>query len=214
MLPWLLFKQIFDFFFVNYTSSKKIILQAIYGSNFVSKTGRVYYHGYVLSYCGGGWSNPIRTGAGDAHVRTNKFHIDKYFRFYIIFIFAQNLDIYFNFSSVQLCLWIMETKGFFQFEIIINVFVSSFRSIWIHILWVYGHYKYVYSYSAGIDFRRRNLNLTCTQSRIHIFESSIKMVGPDTTSCIFVLAVSFVKAVWFEYKTKQKSLFFILSPRV
>ena len=24
-------------------------------------------------------------------------------------------------------------------------------------LWVYGHYKYVDSYSAGIDFRRRNL---------------------------------------------------------
>ena len=24
-------------------------------------------------------------------------------------------------------------------------------------LWVYGHYKYVYPYSAGIDFRRQNL---------------------------------------------------------
>ena len=24
-------------------------------------------------------------------------------------------------------------------------------------LWVYGHYKYVYSYSAGIDFRRQSL---------------------------------------------------------
>ena len=24
-------------------------------------------------------------------------------------------------------------------------------------LWVYGHYKYVYSYSAGIDFTRQNL---------------------------------------------------------
>ena len=37
----------------------------------------------------------------------------------------------------------METKGFFQFEIIINVLVSSFCFIWIHnMLWVYDHYKY------------------------------------------------------------------------
>ena len=27
-------------------------------------------------------------------------------------------------------------------------------------LWVYGHYKYVYSYSAGIDFSRQNLTST------------------------------------------------------
>ena len=31
----------------------------------------------------------------------------------------------------------METKGFFQFEIIINVLVSSFRCM----LWVYGRYN-------------------------------------------------------------------------
>ena len=30
----------------------------------------------------------------------------------------------------------------FQFEIIITVLVSSFRFIWIPMLWVYGHYKY------------------------------------------------------------------------
>ena len=40
--------------------------------------------------------------------------------------------------------WINHGKqsGFFQFEIIINVSVSSFRFIWIPMLWVYGHYKY------------------------------------------------------------------------
>ena len=27
-------------------------------------------------------------------------------------------------------------------------------------LWVYGHYKYARSYSAGIDFRRQNLTST------------------------------------------------------
>ena len=50
--------------------------------------------------------------------------------------------------------------GFFQFEIIINVSVSSFWFIWIPMLWVYGHYKYVDSYSAAIDFSRQNLTLT------------------------------------------------------
>ena len=33
-------------------------------------------------------------------------------------------------------------KGLFQFEIIINVSVSSSRFIWIPMLWVYSHYKY------------------------------------------------------------------------
>ena len=46
--------------------------------------------------------------------------------------------------------------GFFQFEIMINVSVVFFRFIRIHMLWVYGHYK-VYSFSAGIDFRRQIL---------------------------------------------------------
>ena len=55
----------------------------------------------------------------------------------------------------------METQWFFQFEIIINVLVISFFCfIWIPMLWVYGHYKYVYSFSAGIDSRRQNLTST------------------------------------------------------
>ena len=48
-------------------------------------------------------------------------------------------------------------KGFIQFEIIINVSVVSFWFIWIPMLWVYGHYKYIYSFSAGIVFIRQNL---------------------------------------------------------
>ena len=51
----------------------------------------------------------------------------------------------------------METKCFFQFDIIINVLVSSFRFIWIPMLLVYDHYEYVYTHSAGIGFRRQNL---------------------------------------------------------
>ena len=50
-----------------------------------------------------------------------------------------------------------DQRGVFQFEIIINIIVSSFRFIWIPMLWVYGHYNYVYSFSAGVDFRRQNL---------------------------------------------------------
>ena len=51
-------------------------------------------------------------------------------------------------------------QGFFQFEIIINVLDSSFRFIRIPMLWVYCNYKYFYSYSVGIDFRRQNLAST------------------------------------------------------
>ena len=59
----------------------------------------------------------------------------------------------------------METKGFFQFEIIINVLLSCFWYIWIPGLWVYGHWKYFYFYSAGIDFSRQNLT-TEVDSRV------------------------------------------------
>ena len=41
-----------------------------------------------------------------------------------------------------------------------NICLSSFWFIWIPMLWVYGHYKDFYSYSAGIDFRRQNLTST------------------------------------------------------
>ena len=51
----------------------------------------------------------------------------------------------------------METKGFFQFEIIINILASYFRFIWIPMLWVYDLYKYFNSYSAGTVYRRQNL---------------------------------------------------------
>ena len=58
----------------------------------------------------------------------------------------------------------METKGFFQFEIIINDLVSFFHFIWIPMLWVYDQVKYFYNYSAGIDFRRQNVTSTDVKS--------------------------------------------------
>ena len=39
-------------------------------------------------------------------------------------------------KALNIFLKTMETKGFFQFEIIINVLGSSFRFIWIPMLWV------------------------------------------------------------------------------
>ena len=38
---------------------------------------------------------------------------------------------------------------FFQFEIIMNVLVSFFRFIWIPVLWVFGHNKYLLLLKRG-----------------------------------------------------------------
>ena len=46
---------------------------------------------------------------------------------------------------------------FFQFEVIVNAFVSFCRFMCIPMLWVYGHYKYVNSYSAVIDIKLHKL---------------------------------------------------------
>ena len=60
--------------------------------------------------------------------------------------------------KVQILLYkLWRPKGSIQFEIIINVSVSSFRFIWIPMLWFYGHYIYFNSFSGGINFRRQNL---------------------------------------------------------
>ena len=50
-----------------------------------------------------------------------------------------------------------QPKFFFQFEIILNFLVSSFRFIWIPMLWFSGHYKYCNSFSAVIVLRCQNL---------------------------------------------------------
>ena len=51
--------------------------------------------------------------------------------------------------------WTMETKLLFQIEIIISV---SFCIIWIPMLWVYGNYTFIISFSVGTDFRRQDLS--------------------------------------------------------
>ena len=54
----------------------------------------------------------------------------------------------------------MQTKGFVQFEIIINVLATYFWFIWIPMLWVYDRNTYFTSFSAGIVFIRQNLTST------------------------------------------------------
>ena len=53
-----------------------------------------------------------------------------------------------------------EDQRFFQFEIIINVLVSSSRFICIPMLCVYGHYQYfTFSVWGSTDFRRQTLDV-------------------------------------------------------
>ena len=74
----------------------------------------------------------------------------------------------------------METKGGFHFEIIINVLALSDLFEWL----CYGstanarHYKYVYSYHAGIDFSRQILmsEVNPRAVRVNVGPSSQKEV--------------------------------------
>ena len=81
---------------------------------------------------------------------------------------AAELDFWRTFENWLLNPWSAEIffytpwkpKGYFQFESILNVLVCFFWFIWMPMLWVYGSYKYVYSYSAGIVIRRQHLTST------------------------------------------------------
>ena len=53
----------------------------------------------------------------------------------------------------------METKGFCQFEIIVNVLVSYFRFIWIPLLLVYDHYNFSILPGPGPSLDTRILRL-------------------------------------------------------
>ena len=63
--------------------------------------------------------------------------------------------------NAEICLYKpSRSMGFLQFEIIINVLLSSSRFIWIPMLLVYGRYKYLNYFSVGNDFIRQNLTST------------------------------------------------------
>ena len=59
----------------------------------------------------------------------------------LLYVFAPGRRYtYFNTYSSEIFLYKpWRPKDFIQFEIVINVLVSSFRFIWIPMLWVYDH---------------------------------------------------------------------------
>ena len=74
----------------------------------------------------------------------------------------------------------METKVFFQFEIIINVLVCSFRFIWIHMLWVYKALRNILFIQCGGGGGL--LDLTSIKS-IH----ALKMTRKQLIICIIII---------------------------
>ena len=77
----------------------------------------------------------------------------------------------------------MEIKvGFFQFEIIINFLVCSFRFIWMPMLWVHGRYKYFNSFSVQTVFIHQNL-MYKNGSRAEKIERSLTKVNVTCIQC-------------------------------
>ena len=95
-----------------------------------------------------------------------------------------------TYSNSDLKRWIiflktLETKGIFSIwshHKQINVFISSFRFLWIPMLWVYGHYKYVNSHSAESDFSRQYLTHTDVRFwRLTLLRSTETYPQPKST---------------------------------
>ena len=80
-------------------------------------------------------------------------------------------------------------KVFFQFEIIISVLVSFFRFIWITMLWVYGHYKYLYSHSVGsiLDI------IICQIMTSKVDPRAVRVNPPEAVWLIFALHIESYK---------------------
>ena len=85
-----------------------------------------------------------------------------------------------------------DQRVFYLFETIIKVFVRSFWLIWIPMLWVYSLYKYVYSYSAGIDISRQNL--TSTDVRFLRLKSI-----PENAFLTLIANTTFKRHMWCEF---------------
>ena len=86
-------------------------------------------------------------------------------------------------------------------QTVINVSVSSSRFIWISMLWVYGNYKYINSFSAWTVFIRQNLVSTDVRFR-HI------KTGPALNR--FKGAILFILRVWYSSEILRQFFFRIL----
>ena len=72
----------------------------------------------------------------------------------------------------------MNIKAFLQIETIIKALVKSFCFILIHMLLVYGHYKYVNSFSEGTVFISQNQSDVYSR---HIYDNAESkwQIGPQ-----------------------------------
>ena len=89
------------------------------------------YNLFKTGWCGGTYSWISREGSTTSWSLWRK-----------MFCSITKVSSWLTLKALKYFVLTMETKGFYQFEIIINVFVSSFGFIWIPMVWVYGHYKY------------------------------------------------------------------------
>ena len=81
-------------------------------------------------------------------------------------------------------------KGYFQFEIFSNILVSSFRFIWILMLWVYGHYKFLILsarfYTSESDICRRRILTSKDSPRSERVTSARRhIIDPGTQSILW-----------------------------
>ena len=95
-------------------------------------------------------------------------------------------------------------KGYFLFEIIINVLVISFWFIWIPMLWVYDHYKYFNSFNAGTVFIRQIL--------MHKDGPRTERVNPGGSSELFnfiLQSFEVVSLLWYTTSNDWKGMWFV-----
>ena len=79
----------------------------------------------------------------------------------------------------------------FKFEVTINVLVSSFRFIWIPMLWVYDSYKYFTHFRARTNFRRQK----CVKQLILLFSPRCSCVSQPRTTIFQFSANSYIMGI-------------------
>ena len=110
----------------------------------------------------------------DSHLNVNKKWTD-FLKYYLKWKLRTSLLWWIIPYFIQ---WILFNAEFFMKSLEIMTFLaSSFRFIWIPMLWVYGHYKYFNSYSVGIDFVYRcQISMTKVYPRA---SSSARLAIPE-----------------------------------
>ena len=85
----------------------------------------------------------------------------------------------------------MKTKGFFEFEIIINVLVNSFWFIWIPVLWVCGRYIFFFTLTV------RGSTLDVDWKWIHLQTTYCSLLVCTEQTNKYHFAAAFTTSTWF-----------------